>query len=277
MANYDVFKIEQKDFDELHRILKKGRFCVLNLPKEGAENQEYLEKISEYLKFAGKQEYLNLIINLFNESEQKLIQDFGVNTLEDLKDVLKKAHAFKSLIGEEKLVSFEREFSKKISGKHFKELEDKYLDAGFEIYAKIDWNKQTQVNQGRVVKDREQLYFLSKGRARDDLRSNNKMRMKIFDSFLNKPQHKIYSFVSEGIEKEEFHKMLSEWTETKDTNRAKKRDLLEKLRESPVTDKYLSFFENEVLAHGEKVVRLQHGPDYSDFQQFYSTINATMM
>lgn len=112
-----------------------------------------------------------------------------------------------------------------MSGKHFNELTKEYKNQGFEMYAKMTWNKMTAVNQGRQVKDREQLFFITKGRARDDMRPNNKERQKVFGLLDNE-------IVASRMTPEEFSEIsrfVKDFSETKSENRAKKRELLEGL------------------------------------------------
>lgn len=282
MADFPTFQMEQKDMDELHRVLKKWRFCVLNLPKEWAENQEYLEKMNEITKFAWKQKNLNLIINLFNEWEKQIIKDFWVNKLEDLKWMLWKMKAFKSFIWEEKYEKFQKEFNKKLEWNHYKELEKKYNDAWFQIYAKIDWNKNTPINQWRVVKDREQLWFLTKWRARDDLRSNNKTRMKALDIIIES-DHMIHSIFSNWKQNnknwydESWINIINDIKKVNKDNRTKKRELLEDLIKHNVLNDYFDFFQKLELELWENWVKKEFWKDYLDFKKLYSTINATMM
>ena len=46
-ASYDLFKYEQKDFDEKLRVLKPGHFCVEFLPEESEVNFEYLYQVKK--------------------------------------------------------------------------------------------------------------------------------------------------------------------------------------------------------------------------------------
>lgn len=52
-AKYELFRYEDKDFKEKHRVLKSGAFLVEFIPEESEVNYEYLYKIKEMAKDNG--------------------------------------------------------------------------------------------------------------------------------------------------------------------------------------------------------------------------------
>ena len=52
-ATYELFRYEQRDFQEKQRVLKKGAFLVEFLPEENETNYEYLYQIKQMAKDSG--------------------------------------------------------------------------------------------------------------------------------------------------------------------------------------------------------------------------------
>lgn len=59
-SEYDCFKYNQSDFDEMARVLKHGSFMVQFLPLENSDNWEYLYEIKSFAKKSGFEYYASV-------------------------------------------------------------------------------------------------------------------------------------------------------------------------------------------------------------------------
>ena len=128
-ATYELFRYEQKDFDEKFRVLKEGSFLVEFLPEENATNFDYLYEIKKMAEKSGFKYYSKVPWKK---------GDFVANTgrkSKNTEDIIffTKGEPRKLKLDTKKNIATAKNFGLNVKGKNSYEIRDILIENGLDI------------------------------------------------------------------------------------------------------------------------------------------------
>lgn len=152
LVNYDAFQYTVDDFREKYRVLKPGGFMVEMLPERNADNIEYINRVLDLAQTCNNVIVPEKVNGNMDSAVLEVTQYYKYDRVDKSKTKLDIPPEIKQVMTVKKQPSFE-------------------------FYAVVPWEKgDFVINQGRKSKNTEDIYFFTKGKARN-LKLDNKKNL----------------------------------------------------------------------------------------------------